>query len=258
MTNVPTTQPTGMPALSEDDLAKMQGATPTKDFKKDDKLIPFLQIVQATSGYVQRNDPNFIEAARPGDIIDSLTREPRQMVAFVPVKYETTYVEWKPNRGGMVKQWGKDASKYDASGTAYGTRQTAEGNDIVPNASYYGLIIFEDASTMPIVLNMTGSQFKKSRRLNSLIDMLKVHKPDGTSFTPPMYARVYALKTVQESNDMGTWHGWSIEPGSMLLQVQGGSAIFDEAQRLRDEVEAGTARAEPAATTTANTDNIPF
>jgi hypothetical protein len=257
MTNVPTTQTNGLPALSDADLAKMQGATPTDDIKKDDKLIPYLLLVQATSGYVQRGDKDFVEAARPGDIIDSLTREPRQRVAFVPVQFQTTYTEWKPNRGGMVRQWGSDASKYDASGTAYGTRTTAEGNDIVPSASYFGLIVFEDASTMPVVLNMSGSQFKKSRRLNSLIEMQRITKPDGTTFKPPMYSKVYALSSVQEKNELGTWFGWHIEPGSLLLQVQGGSAIFDEAQKLRDEIAAGTVQAAPAAAAR-NTDEIPF
>jgi hypothetical protein len=245
-TNLPTT-------LSVEDIALMENAKPTNDFKKDDLLIPFLQIVQATSGYVQRNDPAFVEAARPGDIIDSLTREPRQRIAFVPVKYETTFVEWKPNRGGLVKNWGTNASKYEASSGDYGTHRTSEGNDIVPNATYYGLIIFEDGATMPVVLNMTGSQYRKSKRLNALINMLKITKADGTSFEPPIYSRVYSMQTVQESNDLGSWYGWRVEPGSKLLEVNGGRAVFAEAQKLREQIDAGTARAMPDPSTTPRT-----
>jgi len=247
--------------LSPEALARMRGAAPTDDFKPDDKLIPFLQIVQATSGFVQRNDPEFVEDARPGDILDTLNKRPRQHVAFVPVKYEKVYSEWKPNRGALVKFWGTDASKYDASGTDYATRKTAEGNDIVPAANYYGLTVNEDGSTQRVVVRMTGTQFKKSRRLNSLIGMLRLPAGDGTTFEPPMYARVYAMASVPESNDQGAWHGWKIEPGGLLLEIAGGSVIFDEAEKLRRELDAGTARAAPIAETSPaarGDDQIPF
>ena len=29
-------------------------------------------------------------------------------------------------------------------------------------------------------------------------------------FTPPSYSHVYLVKTVAESNDLGTWFGWDI------------------------------------------------
>ena len=29
-------------------------------------------------------------------------------------------------------------------------------------------------------------------------------------FTPPTYSHIYSLKTVQMSNDKGTWFGWDV------------------------------------------------
>ena len=29
-------------------------------------------------------------------------------------------------------------------------------------------------------------------------------------FTPPTYSHIYNLKTVQQSNDKGTWFGWDV------------------------------------------------
>jgi hypothetical protein len=249
MTNDLTPTTDSVPALSDEDLALMQGAAKTDDFKREDLTIPFLVIVQSTSSYIIRGDADFIESARPGDILDTMNKTPRQKVAFVPVKYAVTYSEWKPNRGGLVQSWGEDRTKYDASNGSFGTRKTVEGHDIVPAATYYGLVIAEDGSTTEVVLNMSGSQFKKSRRLNSLINMLETRKPDGEVFTPPMYARVYAMETVQESNDLGNWFGWKIEPGAMLLKVDGGKSIFQRADKMRRQLDEGTARA--AATPTA-------
>jgi len=238
--------------MSADDIALLEGATKTDDFKSTDIEIPTMSIIQSNSPHLIRGDANYIEAARPGDIIDTMHRIPRQRIAFVPVKFERTFAEWKPNRGGIVRQWGTDSSKYDASGNDYGTRRTAEGNDIVPAAAYYGLVINEDGSTIPVILRMGGSQFKKSRRLNMLISMLEVKRPDGTTFTPPMFSRVYSMETVGESNDMGNWYGWKIEPGAHLLQVNGGKEIFQKADKLRSQIDAGTARAAPEPGTAAS------
>ena len=29
-------------------------------------------------------------------------------------------------------------------------------------------------------------------------------------FTPPSYSLIYSMKTIAESNDLGTWFGWDI------------------------------------------------
>jgi hypothetical protein len=152
MTNDLTPTTDSVPALSDEDLALMQGAAKTDDFKREDLTIPFLVIVQSTSSYIIRGDADFIESARPGDILDTMNKTPRQKVAFVPVKYAVTYSEWKPNRGGLVQSWGEDRTKYDASNGSFGTRKTVEGHDIVPGAMLLkvdgGKSIFQRADKM--------------------------------------------------------------------------------------------------------------
>lgn len=231
------------PALSNDMLALMAGARKTDDFKKEDILVPYLQVVQSMSPYVKRNDPQYLSDAREGDIIDTLSLKLRERAAFVPVKYEVRYTEWEPNQGGLVKQWGTDRSGYDAAEGDYGTRRTEGGNDIVPSATYYGLLLDEDGTSQPVILSLTGTQAKKAKRLATLISALEITQPDGEVFNPPMYSRVYALTTVPESNDKGSWMGWRIEPGTMLLQIKGGKSIFLKAQKLREQIDAGEVRA---------------
>jgi hypothetical protein len=256
-------QAAGVPALSPEDIALMQGASHETDFKKEDLATPYLQIVQSTSGYMKRNDPAFIPDAKEGDIIDTLTLKLRQRAAFVPVKFEVHYTEWKPNRGPMVKQWGSDASGYEQAEGTYGTRKTADGNDIVPAGTYYGLLAEEDgSSSLPVVLSLTGTQAKKSRKLNALINALEIPGVDD----PPMFSRVFALTSVGESNDQGSWSGWKIEPGPMVLVCPGGRTIFHKAKKLREQVDAGEVRtAAPTpvmqaerAEGAADEENIPF
>lgn len=231
--------------LSDDMVAAMAGARKTDDFKAEDILVPYLQIVQTTSPYMKRNDAGYLPDAREGDIIDTLTLKLREKAAFVPVKYEVRYTEWEPNQGGLVKQWGTDRSGYDAAEGDFGTRKTADGNDIVPSATYYGLLLDEDGTSQPVILSLTGTQAKKAKRLATLISALELTDANGDTFNPPMYSRVYALTTVPESNDKGSWCGWRIEPGALLLTVRGGKSVFQKAMRLREQIDAGVARAAP-------------
>jgi hypothetical protein len=56
---------------------------------------------------------------------------------------------------------------------------------------------------------MKATQLKVSRKWNSMMMGLKMQGKNGM-FTPPTYSHIYKLKTVQQSNDKGTWFGWDV------------------------------------------------
>ena len=56
---------------------------------------------------------------------------------------------------------------------------------------------------------MKATQLKVSRKWNSMMMGLKMQGKSGM-FTPPTYSHIYKLKTVQQSNDKGTWFGWDV------------------------------------------------
>lgn len=246
-------------------LALMAGEAPTNDFKAGDTIVPYLQIVQSTSAYVKRSESAYIAEAREGDIIDTLSLTLRSEALVIPVKFDVTYTEWKPNMGGIVKQWGSDASGYNAASGDYGAKTTAAGTEIIPYATYYCLLLSSDGSSQPVVLSMKGNEYKKSRRWNGLLST-EMRGPDGKPFIPAMYARVFRLTTVPESNEKGSWMGWRIEPAGLTLALPEGRYLFEKAKAFRESVIAGTARAaqnhdEPQAGTAAATDprqDIPF
>ena len=256
-----------MPAVLDDAaLALMAGEAPTSDFKAGDTLVPYLQIVQSTSAYVKRADASFIAEAREGDIIDTLSLKLRPSAHVIPVKFDTTYTEWKPNQGGIVKQWGTDSSGYDRARGDYGAKTTEAGTEIVPYATYYCLLLDDEGGSQPVVLSLKGTEFKKSRRWNGLLST-EMRGPNGQPFIPPYYARVFVLTTVPESNDQGSWSGWKIEPETFTLGLPNGKYLFEKAKAFRESIVAGTTRAAPAASeseprTAAATDgggsDIPF
>jgi hypothetical protein len=59
------------------------------------------------------------------------------------------------------------------------------------------------------LISMKATQLKVSRKWNSMMMGLKMQGKNGM-FTPPTYSHIYKLKTVQQSNDKGTWFGWDV------------------------------------------------
>ena len=286
-TNVATATNTLPASSTSDAYALMKGKSHKSDFKKEDLGTPFIVIVQAASGFAKRSDPAYIEGATEGDIIDTLTLKPRKRMAFIPAKYIVEYTEWEnpPRddrgnrpRGKLVKRWGEDRSGYDAAKkfvhngkeVDWGPREAPDGKTIInPAPTYVGLLLDESGTSLEAQLSLTGTQAKKSRRFNDLINALEIKDPvSGEVSEAPMFARIYQFTTVSEGDDSNTWMGWKIDPGPMVLDVTGGLSLFEKASRLRDKVDVeGIKPMENAATREATrstaaegagTDNIPF
>lgn len=248
-----------LPALSAEEMSLMaEGAkTGTETFAMNKMIVPYLGIVQGVSDYVKRGHASYIESARVGDIIDNLLLKPMQEVLLIPCKYEDHVTEWevevgrdgKRGRGKLVRQWFTDHSKYYASekrgkddGDGF-PRITTEGHDINMVPTYYCLL-YNNGNVRPVVLNMSGTQTRKSRRWNSLIDGVTFTGSDGP-FTAPIYAAVYKFTTVSEGNGENTWMGWKFEAAGLTLQLKNGRHVWERAQGVRKAVEDGLMRMAP-------------
>ncbi len=282
MPDVPATTNAGLPALSADDLALMGAASGDMDHNTTTTLAPpYLVIVQGSSDYVKRGEPSFVQGAAAGDIMDTLLLQPMQECYFIPCKFRDESSEWKPNRGGLVKKYFADLSKYEASAKKGAddfdgmTRVTAEGNDITMVPTYYGLIVnIETGRARPAILTMGGTQAKTSRKWNNLMDALEFNGPNGP-VPLAIYAKAWKLTTIpQKGRDNTTFAGWKYAQGPLTLTLPNGRDLWTQAQEIRKQVEAGlmqgaaeprdiTPPAEPrtpraSAAAAASDDDIPF
>ena len=81
------------------------------------------------------------------------------------------------------------------------------GNYLENTANHFVILLGKTPSTA--LISMKATQLKISRKWNSLMMGLKLQGKNGL-FTPPTYSHIYNLKTVQMSNDKGTWFGWDV------------------------------------------------
>ena len=201
---------------------KKEGALATNIFEADankgaqnisqeDLALPFLKVLGQLSPEVNKRDGKYVEGAEPGKIINTVTSELYDTVNIVPVFYKRQYVEWQ-DRGQST---GAPVAIHDPDSDIVGTTTRDKSyRDRLPNGNYLEntanhFVILLGKSPTTALVSMKATQLKVSRKWNSMMMGIKMQGKNGL-FTPPTYSHIYNLKTVQMSNDKGTWFGWDV------------------------------------------------
>ena len=185
-----------------------------ENITSEDLTIPRLKILQALSPEVNKRDGKYVDGASAGDVINTVTsklyNEDNELVVL-PVSYKRLFLEWQPreNGGGLVAQHEDQAILSKTTKNHIGQDVLQNGNYIQTSANHFVLVLNKDGSYDQAMIPMAGTQLKKSRTWNSVMASIKLRSGDKV-FTPPSFSHKYILKTVSESNDRGSWFGWSI------------------------------------------------
>jgi hypothetical protein len=141
------------------------------------------------------------------------------------------------------------------------------GHEIKTVAEYFAFVVdLETGENVSYVLSMGGTQLKKSRRWNTIMNQYSVDslRNPGKKVNPPIWFRVYTLTTVPERNDKGNWFGWEIAPDILTFDLPDGQSIFEDATRFHEQVKEGRVtaaapQAEDVGTTVETTeDEVPY
>lgn len=211
-----------------------------------DMLVPRLTIIQALSPQIKPRDPAFIEGAAIGDIVDVGTGDLfKGSIMFLPVFYRKEYLEWAPRASGQgLVNIHPDASILDQT-TRNEKKQPLlpNGNLIAETAQFYGFNLSADRRLC--FIPMTSSQLKKARKWITLATSEKLKRADGSEFLAPLFYRAYELGTADESNNEGSWAGWTINRGPALPEIDFDGvpwgSIAAEAMHFRETLIAGKA-----------------
>jgi len=185
-----------------------------ENITSEDLTIPRIKILQALSPEVNKRDGKYVEGASAGDAINTVTsklyNEDNELVVL-PVSYKRLFLEWQPREsgGGLVTSHDDQSILSKTTKNDRGQDVLQNGNYIQTSANHFVIVLNKDGSYDQAVIPMAGTQLKKSRTWNSVMASLKLRSGDKV-FTPPSFSHKYSMKTVQESNDRGTWFGWSI------------------------------------------------
>ena len=183
----------------------------TQNISQEDLALPFLKILGQLSPEVNKRDGKYVEGAEPGKIINTVTNKLYDEIEVIPVFYKRQYVEWA-DRGTStgapvaIHNADSDIISQTTRGKDYKDR-LANGNYLENTANHY--VIYLNDTPQQAMVSMKSTQLKVSRKWNSMMMGIKMQGKNGL-FTPPTYSHIYNLKTVQMSNDKGTWFGWDV------------------------------------------------
>ena len=180
---------------------------------QEDLALPFLKVLGQLSPECNKRDAKHVEGAEPGMIINTVTSEIYDGVKgidVVPVHYKRQHIEWQDrgeSQGAPVKIYDAGDDLPSTTRDKFNKDRLANGNYLENTASHFVVILGDSPTTA--LLSMKATQLKVSRKWNSMMMGLKMQGKNGM-FTPPTYSHIYKLKTVQQSNDKGTWFGWDV------------------------------------------------
>jgi len=211
------------------------------EVKTEDLAIPFLRVLADVSPQVKKRDGAYVEGAEAGMIFNTVTSElydGEKGINLLPCYYKREFVEWTDRGEGTAAPVAIHPVSSPIIGTAKRDAtfkdRLPSGNYLENTASYFVTIIKDDGSGETALITMKSTQLKTSRTWNSMMNSIKIKGSNG-HFTPPPFSHIYNLKTVPQSNDKGTWFGWSI---SKVGPVQD-REIYEQAKAFAESISKG-------------------
>jgi hypothetical protein len=219
----------------------------SQNITQEDLALPFLKVLGQLSPEVNKKHAKYVEGAEPGMILNTVTNESydgSKGIEVLPVYYQRQYVEWQ-DRG---ESKGAPVAIHSASSDilSKATRDKSykdrlpNGNYLENTANHYVVLLGKTPTTA--LISMKATQLKVSRKWNSMMMGIKLQGKNGL-FTPPTYSHIYKLKTVQMSNDKGTWFGWDVSKIGPISN----KSVYDIAKSFADRVGKGEIQAKPEA-----------
>jgi len=209
---------------------------------QDDLALPFLKVLGQLSPEVNGRHAKHIQEAAPGMILNTVTNElydGTKGIQVIPCYYKREYVEWKERGESLGAPVAIHSTDSDVVASA---KRDTMNKDRLPNGNYLEntashFVLITGTNTSTALITMKSTQLKTSKKWNTMMLGIKLKGKDGL-FTPPTYSHVYILKTVQQSNDKGTWYGWDV---NKLGPVQD-KAVYDQAKSFSQNISKGNVK----------------
>ena len=209
------------------------------NMSQDDLALPFLKILGQLSPEVNKRDGKYVKGAEPGMIFNSVTGElcdGAKGIQVVPCHYKLEYIEWRDRGEGSGAPVAIHSSSSDIMTK---TTRDASFKDRLPNGNYIErtashFVIVNGQTPSTALIAMKSTQLKISRKWNSMMAGIRLKGKNGL-FTPASFSHIYQLKTIQQSNDKGTWFGWEV---SKIGPVQD-TTLYQQAKTFAENVSKG-------------------
>lgn len=202
-TNLPATVKQTGSNIDAAAAADFGGMTGFENENPDNYVIPFFTILQGLSPQMET-----VDGAKLGKIINVSTNEMFDKINLVAVRTERKFVEWAPNRGGLVAVHEPESEVVKkalaaVNGDEYAPLKTEAGNDLLDTNYIRGVICDEEKRPM----GFAALGFSKTK-----IKPFKAWWTDARNklaqFGLPMPAIVWTFTSFKTKNAKGEFYNW--------------------------------------------------
>ena len=207
-------------AEAETDWSQYAGAG-MEEVKATDLKMPIWRILQSGSPEQKKSALEYIQGAEEGHWFDTISKQIYVSINFVPCKFQTHWIEWKPDQGGLVADHGASPEimahcKRDPEDTFKIT--TPGGNDLIETAMWFGIVIGgckppvgnaapeEVHFLQPGLIPLSKTAMKVSKAWMSQARNIRDPFPNAPgSYIAPLFSRIWRLGSVGTKDDQYSW-----------------------------------------------------
>ena len=163
-----------------------------------DLMIPRLKLLQPLSPACQAGEPEYVEGAQAGMLMNSLTGDLHTSMFLVNLHFTKKVVVWEKKATGSL--WGSFETKQEAESALDEAGENQKNYVIKDNPVHLAMLLNEEGRPQGmVIIDMPGTKVKCSQRWNSLIMNAE---QEGN----PRFGCVWQLGVKMESNTQGKYH----------------------------------------------------
>ncbi len=202
----PTKKKAPVKSTVQEQLGFIDSAQDTlEDFQISAKemAIPFIRILQPLSPQLEKKNEAYIDGSEAGEFFNTVSKDVYgDIIGLIPLKFERIYIEWEPNRGGLVDYHSpENADRIAIDKSEFGKWKTEEGNLVQENYVYFCLVDGHESDGI-CILSLASTAIKMAKEWNRLFTTQRM---DNGEIALPYYG-VWDLTTVYKQNDHGNWY----------------------------------------------------
>lgn len=171
-----------------------------------DMAIPRLKLLQAISPEVQADEPEHVEGAIPGMLMNSVTNELYSSVYVLNLHFTRKTVVWKKRAlgGGMFGTFENEAEAEAALAEA---GEDSKGYDVSENPTHLVLILDSEGQPSDVaLLDMPATKLKISKQWNKNIEAQQ-SQAEGA----PRYSSVWDIGATKVKSSQGGYFNYKID-----------------------------------------------
>lgn len=196
----------------------------SEDVTANDITLPRIEVLQALSPQLKKNEAVYIEGSEQGMIFNTISGELYgSTVVIVPILFQRHFILWQDRKlgGGFA---GVFPTEVDAE-MERDSREKPNDYEVVEHHINYCLVLHDNGRMEEAVLSWARTKIKASKRLNALVQM----NPGDR------YSRAYKLKAVEASSPKGDY--WTFDITSIGYVPK---EVFDKATAIYVAIHRGT------------------